>query len=90
MNVDLVLEAATEGLLQNGAWLNVIGYVKGGQSVSTKRKRPDSTVTANHGEILVQAVLIWDAGPIDAGMYEKTIEMQRQAWKDTRNLHRVD
>lgn len=87
VDVNLVLETLTQNLLQRGAWLNVMGYVKDGQS-STNRKRQHPTVIENECEMLVQAILVWDAAPIDARVYEKTIEMQRQARKDTRNLHR--
>jgi Telomere capping, CST complex subunit len=89
VDVNLVIETVESGLLDNGSWVNVIGYVQGGPQLQNKAKTKRSGIPSrNTGhKALVQAVLIWDAGAIKANEYEKTLEQQREARRKTRNLH---
>lgn len=87
VDIDLVLESLNDATLRNGAWLNVIGYVKNGEGTRMKRRKSTKDNKTDSPEILVQAILIWDAGSVNVDIYEKTIEMNRQALRDARKVH---
>jgi hypothetical protein len=70
---------ATE--LQAGSWLNVIGYVRRSQSSRHKRKRAADPVLPVQPQIIVQAILIWNAGAIKITEYEKILIYQHEARK---------
>jgi hypothetical protein len=58
-----------------GSWVNVIGYVK------AKSKRKRSTTSTRHTDegdaetwvVHVQAVMLWQTGPLDVQLYEKAV-----------------
>ena len=63
-DVNLALETLTHETLQQGQWVNVVGYV-------TKLQR----ATGKGGvKIYVQALMVWSAGPaMDVQQYERTV-----------------
>jgi len=74
VDVNLVLETAKGNLLNEGTWLNVIGYV---QELGSKRRRlnAEGTKSATRTSLShVQAVLIWDAGSLHVDQYEQILE----------------
>ena len=67
--------------LQAGSWLNVIGYVRRSQSSKHKRKRAADPVVSVQPQVIVQAILIWNAGALKIAEYEKTLIRQHEARK---------
>ena len=57
-------------LLASGTWLNVIGYVQDQASVSTHSH--STKITPDRAT--VQAILLWDAGPLKLEQYERAVE----------------
>ena len=55
-----------------GTWLNVVGYVQ-----STIRYKGSLSKTR------IQALTVWDAGPLDAGAYHKALESKLGLSGDT-------
>lgn len=92
--MNLILESLNARLLDNGRWVNVIGYLQSSAQVRAKGKRR-SVGASEHGKgqdeydemPVVQTVLMWDAGAVRATEYEKTLEKQREAWRKTRHIH---
>ncbi|KAL9624571.1 MAG: hypothetical protein Q9160_001235 [Pyrenula sp. 1 TL-2023] len=75
VNVELVLESITKDELQVGCWLNVIGYV---QRPPRKRKRQQKgSETIDNGGTTVQAVMLWNAGALNVGNYERVVEASK-------------
>jgi hypothetical protein len=67
VDINLLLETVKAIDLQVGAWLNVLGYV---------RNRPFPAVETSPFErksIYVEAVMIWTAGAIRIGEYERVL-----------------
>ncbi|RMZ75042.1 hypothetical protein DV737_g5506, partial [Chaetothyriales sp. CBS 132003] len=82
VDINLVIDTTKSELFEHGAWINVIGLVQ-----AFRRQRPRSTLTApatdkettaNHPR--VQAILVWDAGPLKLGDYEASVEKHRAAF----------
>lgn len=67
--------------LQAGSWLNVIGYVRRSRSPKNKRKRMADAFVTSQPQVLVQAVLIWNAGAIKIADYERTLAHQQELEK---------
>ncbi|KAH0536736.1 hypothetical protein FGG08_006408 [Glutinoglossum americanum] len=68
---------------QFGEWVNVIGYVTDGSSLAgssggDKRGELKSRARASAN---VQAVMLWSAGAIDVGEYERVLEDRLEAEK---------
>lgn len=63
--------------MEVGAWVNVIGYVEEvAKSAGLKMKgerREDSRVEGDR-KVKVKAVLLWGAGGVKLGEYEKALE----------------
>ena len=90
VDVNLVLETIKGEILENGRWINVIGYVRSGKErYDRRKKKADVSRKDMIQDVLVQAVLIWDAGIMRPQDYEKTMEAQREAWKTTRHVHEI-
>ncbi len=89
IDVNLVLETFQGDMLENGRWINVIGYVKGRQQTQETSTGRSLEADLPHllEIVLVQAVLVWDAGAMRVDEYEKTVEAQREVWRKTRHLH---
>ena len=76
-----VLETVKSTDLQAGSWLNVIGYVRRSPASKSKRKRAEEPAPTLLPQILVQAILIWNAGAVSLFEYEKTLSRQQEARK---------
>lgn len=87
VDIDHLLEDMDRHNLDCGAWVNVMGYVKGaleqhpaektGGARSEKESRRQSRV--GHGCLLVAPIMLWSAGAIDLGAYERALEARKQA-----------
>jgi Telomere capping, CST complex subunit len=61
--------------LQIGAWLNVVGYIA---RASPQTGRAD--VIKDSGNLpTVQALMMWNAGPLKIGEYETALEARKSA-----------
>lgn len=76
VDVNLILESTKPATLQNGCWVNVIGYTQG-TPIHGRAKRGLAN-QATPAVACVQAILIWDAGAISLSDYENTLEEQRR------------
>jgi hypothetical protein len=86
VEVSLVLENIKSTTLAAGTWINVIGYTLAIPR-STHKSREDRLRLADQS-VRLQAVLIWDAGAVRIGDYERMLEEQRlvqRYWKSTCN-----
>ena len=80
VDVNLVLETLPTQHLEIGGWLNVIGYVRRNQSKVGKR---------SFGEVIViQALLLWSAGPIKVGEYERALSRRKNEREGVVIAHR--
>jgi hypothetical protein len=68
VDVSLILESLGEKQTRVGEWVNLIGYIT--QS-STQVKSLRAT-----GEVAVQALLLWSAGPMNLQRYEQSLVKQ--------------
>ena len=89
IDVNIILGTIKGAMLETGSWINVIGYVKGRQQTQkvTTGKSLEANLPRMSGEVLVQAVLVWDAGAMQINEYEKTMEAQREAWRKMKHVH---
>ena len=81
VEITQVLETVKSTDLQAGSWLNVIGYVRRSPARKNKRKRAEEPAPTLLPQILVQAILIWNAGAVSLFEYERTLSRQQEARK---------
>lgn len=60
MDINPLLETITAEELRVGAWVNVLGYVR-------------NLVPGTGKEDFVEALMVFPAGPVSLGGYEKTV-----------------
>lgn len=95
VDVSVVLETLKREDTQVGAWVNVMGYVEevlnhgkrkqeqgqGKAALAVKRG-----ITAGEGcrakSVKVQAVMLWSAGGVKIGQYERTLEEMLKLYKE--------
>ena len=79
VHLDHVLESITPTTTQIGTWLNVVGFISwdkdtGHQDVqATSKKGGRSKLKI----IIIDAVMVWDAGSIKLDAYEKALEARK-------------
>lgn len=71
VKISLVREALKPSVLQNGAWVNVVGYV---QNENLHTKAPHGHVT-----VKVQAIMLWDTVALNVAEYEKAVQARKDA-----------
>jgi len=71
VDINLLLETVKTTDLQVGAWLNVLGYVRYRSSAAVERG--SATSPLERRSIYVEAVMIWAAGAIRIGEYERVL-----------------
>jgi Telomere capping, CST complex subunit len=81
VDLSLVLETVHRDALDTGSWVNIIGYVKVSTSGKNKRKRSSHIEVNPTPEVVVQAVLLWTAGSLRIGEYERALERQKDERK---------
>jgi Telomere capping, CST complex subunit len=79
VDTDHVLEMLTSDDCRPGAWLNVTGYTTSrrlspgyGHGIAEKL-----TKTPVYSEVGVRAVMVWNAGSLDLGLYERALEARK-------------
>src|ERR1700753_212060 len=75
VNTDHVLEALDHNDYQVGAWLNVTGYTCGREM--NPHHSIDVGATPVYSEITIRAVMIWNAGSLDLGLYERALTVRK-------------
>ena len=86
MDVSLLLEGLKREDIQVGAWVNVIGYVEGISSdkIGSEHRlmdREKGRHASHHDEMIrvkVKAVMLWSAGALKTGEYERALEERLQ------------
>jgi hypothetical protein len=81
VEITQVLETIKSTDLQAGSWLNVIGYVRSSPASKNKRKRAEEPAPILLPQVVVQAILIWNAGAVSISEYERTLSHQQEARK---------
>ncbi|EXJ84975.1 hypothetical protein A1O3_05650, partial [Capronia epimyces CBS 606.96] len=76
VDVNLVLESTPSSALERGRWINVIGYTQSTHHRFRKRKADSAHVPDQ--AVPLQAILIWDAGPLRIADYETALEDHSQ------------
>lgn len=87
VDVNVILESLTREDTQVGAWVNIMGYVervlkegKSGQRQAqgrvpvAKDKRKWEMEAPKAVRVKVQAIILWSAGGVKIGEYERTLE----------------
>jgi hypothetical protein len=99
VDVNLVLETTDRKLVESGAWVNVMGYVKqvsaasfltGNVVVPGKEHRAIRQVEQGKPLPLVQAVLLWSAGTTRVEEYETTLRGFQKAHEKARAIHHAE
>ena len=81
MDVNLLLETLRREDTQVGAWVNVVGYLEGivKEGKRGKMRETERDVEAQQGDaapvvyVRVQAIMLWSAGGVKIGEYEKAL-----------------
>ncbi|KAI9769230.1 MAG: hypothetical protein M1840_004359 [Geoglossum simile] len=86
VDILLLLSTVEPTDTQFGEWVNVIGYVTEGSSPpdSSGGEKRNSLRAEEHLAARVQAIVLWSAGALDVGEYEKVLEDRLEAEKRRR------
>ena len=99
VDVNVVLESLERDDMQVGAWVNVIGYVEEVLKEPERGQRQEqeqgkTALVMREGDrvceesravrVRVQAVILWNAGGVKVGVYERTLEERLKLEKVTR------
>lgn len=84
VDVNLILESVHPLALSRGSWINIIGYTQ--ETSLQNRKKSEQLQPRKDEVVLVQAILIWNAGSLRIEDYEITIEDQRAAQRQLRTI----
>lgn len=85
VDVHLLLSTLKPTDTQRGGWVNVVGYVGGRTTTSNpdsraRMARPDEVVG-----VKVQAIMLWSAGDVKLGEYEKTLAERKHVQQGTQH-----
>ncbi|KAF6218582.1 hypothetical protein HO133_005933 [Letharia lupina] len=97
VDVNVILEGLEREDTQVGAWVNVLGYVEEvleegkrergqgkGKTGLAKRKGDRIREGPRAGRVRVRAVVLWSAGGVKIGEYERTLEERLELDKGSR------
>ncbi|KAL2421403.1 hypothetical protein ABEF95_007846 [Exophiala dermatitidis] len=79
VDINLILETTPSSTLEKGRWLNIIGYIQNTHGQSRTRKA--DLACSTDPVVSLQAILIWDAGPLRLADYEAALQGQIQLRK---------
>ncbi len=74
MNVNLLLSTLKPTDTQVGEWVNVIGYVAVPLVHHSKAERKTTAEAAKRVTVFLQAIMLWSAGSIKLGDYERVLD----------------
>lgn len=83
MDVNLLLSTLKPTDTQVGEWVNVMGYVTSQPVLARPNRKPDSGAP-RQATVAVQAVLLWSAGSIKLGEYERILTERKELEKRLR------
>lgn len=92
VDINALVESLTSEVLRVGAWVNVVGYVRDAGYPSLSLSKGEGLAGADAGAskmtrpVYVEAVMVFPAGPVALGEYERVL---REARNVDRRLGRV-
>lgn len=79
--VDQVLQTTKPSDIEDGAWINVVGYIIDGPRTAGERAVSDERKARSRrrkgSAVYVQALMLWSAGTINLGAYERALELRQ-------------
>ena len=90
MDVNLLLETLKREDTQVGAWVNIVGYAEGivKEVKRGEMNEKERDVKAEQGDgapvvyVRVQAIMLWSAGGVKIGEYEKALGERLKVYGD--------
>lgn len=82
MDVNLLLSTLKTTDTQRGEWVNVVGYVDGRITKSRLESRAQKGRLDEVVGVKVQAIMLWSAGDVKVGEYEKTLEERKHVQEE--------
>ena len=77
VDVNLLLSTLKSTDTQIGEWVNVVGYVQR-DIEDFKRERSEMMILREGQLVQIQAIMLWSAGSINLGDYEKALEARNR------------
>ena len=76
VDVTLVLRTLKSDQVRVGEWVNVIGYVTAVSPLSARKSSRENEVLQTRvlTQVLIRALLIWSAGPLDTQRYNESVD----------------
>ncbi|MCJ1265652.1 hypothetical protein MMC22_005532 [Lobaria immixta] len=85
VDVNLLLSTLKTTDTQRGEWVNIVGYVQG----RTTNLRPESRARKSRPDevvgVKVQAIMLWSAGDVTLGEYEKALVERKHIQQGNRH-----
>lgn len=78
VDVNLLLSMLKPTDTQVGEWVNVIGYVTSQPVFTAKKERKSGSEALKRATVSVQAVMLWSAGSIKLGEYERVLAERQE------------
>ena len=77
--IDQVLETTFKTDLEDGAWVNVIGYLIDDPAIVDDHPAPNEKRRrrSKRSRACVQAIMLWGAGSIDLQAYEQSVVLRQ-------------
>lgn len=77
VDLNLLLSSLKSTDTQVGAWVNVMGYVTEPAALDLKERKAKVDVPKGR-EVFVQAIMLWSAGSINLGEYERVLKERQE------------
>lgn len=84
MDVNLLLSTLKSTDTQVGEWVNVIGYIAELAALDSRTERKARVEVLRRETVCVQAVMLWSAGAIKLGEYERVLQERKEVGKRLR------
>ncbi|MCJ1362796.1 hypothetical protein MMC16_001902 [Acarospora aff. strigata] len=81
VDVNLLLSTLKSTDTQVGEWVNILGYVTSPPIYNSRTDRKPSSKASKRATVFVQAVMLWSAGSIHLGEYERTLKERKDVEK---------
>ena len=85
VDIKAVLESVTAEELCVGAWVNVIGYVRDTSDLPLNGQ--DVVTSASKRSVYIEAIMVFQAGPVALGEYERILRETQNVDRRLRPLH---
>ena len=83
VDIRSLVESIETSELQDGSWINVVGYFTGVSAIQTREKRHSKVEkTAKRTVVKIEAVMIWSAGSFRIEDYEKSLQLRQAAVRE--------